>query len=112
MNLSSKSLRMGAAAAFVALFGLAGAASASTWTESHPRRAEINHRLANQNHRIDSEVRQGEISRGQAHALRRQDRTIRHEERFMAAQNHGHITHAEQRSLNQQENGVSREIGK
>ncbi len=30
----------------------------------------------------------------------------------MAAQNHGHITHAEQRSLNQQENGVSREIGK
>jgi len=111
MNLSRKSLRIGAAAAFVALFGLAGSASAATWAENHPRRAEVNHRLANQNHRINRELRQGEISRRQAHALHAQDRTIRHEERFMAAQNHGHITRAEQRALNQQENGVSREIG-
>jgi hypothetical protein len=29
----------------------------------------------------------------------------------MASQNGGHITRAEQRSLNQQENGVSRRIG-
>jgi hypothetical protein len=29
----------------------------------------------------------------------------------MASQNHGHITKAEQRALNQQENGISRDIG-
>ena len=34
------------------------------------------------------------------------------EERFMAAQHGGHITRAEQRALNQQENAVSREIGR
>jgi hypothetical protein len=30
--------------------------------------------------------------------------------RFMAAQNNGHITRQERRALNQQENGVSKEI--
>jgi hypothetical protein len=36
---------------------------------------------------------------------------IRREERLMAAQNGGHITKAEQRVLNRQENAVSRKIG-
>jgi hypothetical protein len=81
------------------------------WAWNHPRRAEVNGRLANQNARINQEYREGEISRGQANALHRQDRFIRTEERFMASQHGGHITRAEQRSLNQQENGVSRRIG-
>jgi hypothetical protein len=41
-----------------------------------------------------------------------QDRAIRQEERTMSKFNNGHITPAEQKSLNQQENAVSREIGK
>jgi len=55
------------------------------WAKSHPRREEVNARLAN--HRI------------------------RMEERAMASTNGGHITKTEQRALNQQENQVSREIG-
>jgi hypothetical protein len=92
--------------------GAAGFANAETWNQSHPRRAEVNGRLANQNARINEERREGEITRGQARALHAQDRFIRNEERFMARQNGGHITRAEQRSLNQQENAVSREIGR
>ncbi len=87
-------------------------ANAETWNQAHPRRAEVNGRLAVQNFRINQERREGEITRGQARALHAEDRTIRNEERFMAGQNGGHITRAEQRALNQQENGVSRQIGR
>jgi len=81
------------------------------WAKSHPRREEVNARLANQNRRINKEVREGEISRGQAAKLHQQDHRIRMEERAMAGTNGGHITKTEQRALNQQENQVSREIG-
>ena len=57
-------------------------------------------------------MREGEITRSQAHALHKEDRQIRREERTMARENHGHITRAEQTALNQQENAVSRQIGK
>jgi hypothetical protein len=98
------------AASLTGLLG-ATAASAETWNQAHPRRAEVNHRLGNQSRRINTEYREGEITGGQARALHRQDRFVRNEERFMARQNNGHISHAEQRALNQQENGISREIG-
>jgi hypothetical protein len=89
-----------------------GFASAETWNQAHPRRAEVNARLDNQNRRINEERREGEITRGEANKLHAEDRTIRKEERFMAGQNGGHITPAEQRALNQQENAVSRQIGR
>lgn len=82
------------------------------WKQDHPRRAEVNNRLANQNKRINQEVKEGEISKGQAAKLHREDRQVRQEERAMASQNGGHITKQEQRTLNQQENGISRQIGK
>lgn len=93
--------------------GIAGSAFAETpWERNHPRRDEVNDRLQNQNRRINQEYREGEISRDRAQQLHREDRQIRQEERDMAAQNHGHITRDEQRVLNQQENSVSREIGR
>jgi hypothetical protein len=88
------------------------AVSAETWAQKHPRRAEVNGRLANQNARINRELREGEITKGQARALHQQDRAVRQEERDMASQNGGHITHSEQGVLNQQENGIGREIGR
>jgi hypothetical protein len=94
------------------LAGLTGAASAETWNQAHPRRAEVNARLNNQNHRINEERREGEISRDEARKLHAEDHAIRQEERLMARQNGGHITRSEQRVLNQQENAVSRQIGR
>ena len=84
----------------------------TTWQKDHPRREQVNERLAKQNHRIKTEVKEGEISKPQAAALHREDRQIRKEERAMASQNGGHITRQEHKTLNQQENQVSREIGK
>ena len=82
------------------------------WKKDHPRRAEVNKRLNNQDKRINQERKEGEISKAQAQKLHKEDRQIRGEERAMASQNGGHITKQEQRTLNQQENVVSRQIGK
>ena len=86
-------------------------ASAMGWRASHPRRAEVNARLNHQDHRINVERRNGEITAAQAHDLHAEDRGIRADERFDASNNGSHITRAEDRSLNQQENAVSRQIG-
>jgi len=100
-----------AAACCAASAQAAAPAADGQWAKAHPRRAEVNARLANQDRRIHKEVREGEITRGQAAQLHQQDHRIRAEERTMASTNGGHITKTEQRALNQQENQVSREIG-
>jgi hypothetical protein len=93
-------------------FSFAGAASAQTnWDAAHPRRAEVNHRLANQDRRIHQKVREGEMSHAEAARLHRDDHQIRQEERDMASQDGSHITGREEYALNQQENRTSRQIG-
>ena len=91
--------------------GVSTSALAGQWAKDHPRRAEVNGRLENQNRRIDKERKEGEITKGQAQELHHEDHQIRQEERDMASQNGGHITKQEQKTLNQQENAVSRQIG-
>ena len=102
------------AAVSVALSGIAANAVAddTQWQKDHPRREQVNNRLANQNKRIHQERKEGEINKAQAAKLHREDHAIRQEERTMASTNHGHVTKAEQKSLNQQENQVSKQIGK
>jgi len=101
------------AAATLALAGVASSALAdeTQWQKDHPRRAEVNGRLGNQNKRINNEVKDGQISKAQGAKLHAEDHAIRREERTMASTNGGHITKAEQKALNQQENQVSRQIG-
>ena len=109
-SLIGKSASLALAAFFAA--GIASNAMAETpWQKDHPRRVEVNHRLANQNRRIHHEVKDGQITHAQAASLHRDDATIRHEERGMASQDGSHLTRADDRSLNQQENQVSRDIG-
>jgi len=95
---------------------LSGVASSSfaatTWQKNHPRRTQVNSRLKNQNKRIHQERKEGELSAGQAAKLHKEDHQIRQEERLMASQNGGHITKGEQKTLNQQENAVSQQIGR
>jgi hypothetical protein len=92
------------------LAGFAGTASANTWQDNHPRRVEVNHRLNRQTDRIAHAVTAGQISPLRAVRLLRKEHQLRREERVMASLDHGHITRAEQRALNQQENRLSRRI--
>jgi hypothetical protein len=106
--LQSGGCRFVATLALAMVFGM-GAAPVSRgghWDAAHPRRAEVNERLAHQRAWIRRERVTGEITVAQARRLHREDHAIRVEERAMARQHGGHITHAEARLLNQQENGV------
>ncbi|POZ63121.1 hypothetical protein [Chromobacterium alticapitis] len=102
------------ATTLLAACGLAcsGAALAdeTQWQKNHPRRAEVNHRLANQNQRIHQEAKNGQISRAEARKLHKEDHNIRQQEREMAKLDHGHLTKQDQKTLNQEENGVSQQI--
>jgi hypothetical protein len=86
--------------------------AASAWEQNHPRRDQVNERLVFQNWRINREFREGELTRFQAYRLHNEDHVVRREERAMAWLSHGHISGAEQRALNQQENVIGRRIGR
>ena len=99
------------AAAVITLSLTGNAFADDAWQKAHPRREQVNNRLARQNQRIHQERKEGEISKAQAAKLHSEDHAIRQEERTMASTNGGHLTKSEQRSLNQQENQVSKQIG-
>jgi len=95
------------------LLAVAAPSMADTrWQKTHPRREQVNQRLEHQSRRIHNEVKEGDLTRSQAAALHKDDQQIHQEERAMASQNGGHITAQEQKTLNQQENAVSKEFGK
>ena len=93
------------------LLGSTGAFAQETqWQKDHPRRVEVNGRLANQNQRIQQGEKSGQLTPGQARQLHKEDKNIRKEERHMAAKDGGHITKRDQAKLNRQENRVSKQI--
>ena len=112
-NHSRKAALVALTAGTLLSLGLSGTAMAETrWEKAHPRRDQVNNRLERQNARIHHERKEGELTAGQAAKLHKEDRQIRKEERLMASQKGGHITKQEQKTLNQQENAVSKQIGK
>ncbi len=109
--LNSARKHLGFAAMLVSLAAVAGTASAeTTWQKNHPRRTQVNHRLANQDSRIHQDVKDGTLTKAQAASLHHEDHQVRQEERAMASQNGGHITKSEQKVLNKQENNISGQI--
>lgn len=82
----------------------------TNWQAHHPRRVDVNHRLANQNSSINHKVVEGKMTPYQARHLRHEDHLIRQEERTDSKFNHSHITKTEQNTLNHQENQVSHQI--
>jgi hypothetical protein len=88
------------------------AAGDTPWQRHHPWREQVNQRLKNLNKRISTERREGELTPGQARALHREDRKIRQQERSMASFHNTHLNRADHRALNQEENAVSRQIGR
>ncbi len=94
----------------IATLGVAGAASAHPWEMHHPRRVEVNVRLNHIDHRIAMERRDGELGRGQARDLRREDAGLRGQERFYASHDRSHLTRAEYRHLNREEDHMGRQV--
>lgn len=99
-------------AAYIVALGLISTSvfAQAKFDKTHPRRAQVNSRLNNQNARVDNKVANDKMSKGEAAKIHGQDHAIRKEERRDAAANGGHITKAEQKHINHQENHVSKEI--
>lgn len=96
----------------MAVIAIAPAHVDTAWQTHHPRREQVNNRLARQNQRIHQQVREGELTRAQAARLHQADWRTRRAERRTARRNGGFITHRQQARLNRRETRISRRIGK
>jgi hypothetical protein len=91
--------------------GAASAASAQTPAPTaHPRRAEVNMRLAKLEQKVVVARREGRMGPKKAQLIRAEMRTVRAKERLNASRHGGRITKVEQRKLNRTETGIARQI--
>ena len=99
---------------------LAGSASAQTSTTSgagpgvvdpgHPRVNEVNKREENQQQRIGNGVKSGKLSAQQTSNLEKREANVQNREKKDMAAHNGHLTKAEQKGINRQQNRSSRGI--
>jgi hypothetical protein len=100
---------------------LVGAAAAQTQSNTsgagpgvddpgHPRVNEVNQREQNQQDRIANGLKNGTMTPGQAAHVEKQEQHIENQEKRDMAKNNGHLTKAEQKQLNKEQNKTSKEI--
>lgn len=89
-----------------------GGASGALAANNDSRSDQVVDRLQDQNSRIKEERREGDLTPSQAKKLRSEDRSIYQQEQLDAAKHGGNITKREQKTLNKEENGVSKQIPK
>lgn len=77
-----------------------------------PTNASINQRKVNQQDRIAQGVQSGQLTAGETQHLEKQEAAINKEEHAMRAQDNGHLTTADKKLLNQQQNQESKRIYK
>jgi len=82
----------------------------SSFAKHHPRRAQVVRRDKRLGSRTNNLERKKKITYQQATRLKGQEKTIRRQEQDYAHQQGGHITKAQQRVLNKEENAVKGEI--
>jgi hypothetical protein len=102
---------------------LAGSASAQTSTTTsgagpgvvdpgHPRVNEVNQREENQQQRIANGVKTGKLSAQQTSNLEKREASVQNREQKDMAAHNGHLTKAEQKGINRQQNRISKSIYK
>jgi hypothetical protein len=119
INTFSKSLLV------LAVGGLmvAGSAAAQTATTTsgagpgvvdpgHPRVNQVNRREQNQQKRIGNGIKNGKLNSQQATNLEKRETSVQKREQKDMAQHNGHLTKAEQKGINRQQNRISKSIYK
>jgi len=102
---------------------LAGSASAQTSTSTsgagpgvvdpgHPPVNEVNKRQQNQQRRIGNGIKSGKLNSQQASNLEKREASVQKREQKDMAQHNGHLTKAEQKGINRQQNRISKSIYK
>ncbi|MBS1948047.1 MAG: hypothetical protein JST47_09800 [Bacteroidetes bacterium] len=82
-----------------------------THIKNHPRVNQVNRRIDNQERRITDERKEGDLTKSQAQQDRKDLSEVNQEKRDMRKTDHGHLTKADQKALNQQLNQNSKKIG-
>ncbi len=78
----------------------------------HPRVNQVNRREANQQKRIGNGVANGKLTSKQATHLEKRETAVQNREQADMAKHNGHLTKAEQRGINRQQNRISRSIAR
>ena len=101
---------------------IAGSAAAQTSTTSgagpgvvdpgHPRVNQVNRRENRQQQRIGNGIKSGKLNSQQATNLEKRETSVQNREKKDMAQHNGHLTKAEQRGINRQQNRISKSIYK
>jgi len=101
---------------------LTGSAIAQTATTSgagpgvvdpgHPRVNQVNNREARQQNRIAKGINNGSLNAKQASNLEKREASVQNREKKDMAAHNGHLTKAEQKGINRQQNRISKSIYK
>jgi uncharacterized lipoprotein YajG len=102
---------------------IAGSAVAQTSTNTsgavpgvvdpgHPRVNQVNRRQERQQQRIANGVKSGKLSPQQTANLEKREASVQKREQKDMAKNGGHLTKAEQKGINRQQNRISKSIYK
>jgi len=78
----------------------------------HPRVNEVNQREQNQQDRIANGLKNGTLNANQASNLEKREASVQNREQKDMAKNNGHLTKAEQKGINRQQNRISKSIYK
>ena len=102
---------------------IAGSAAAQTSTNTsgagpnvvdpgHPRVNEVNRREGRQQQRIGNGIKSGKLNAQQASNLEKREASVQNREKRDMAAHNGHLTKAEQKGINRQQNRISKSIYK
>ena len=89
-----------------------GQTSSSQPAADPAKPATINQRKENQQDRIANGVQSGQLTAGETANLEKKEATVNGEERDMRKLDNGHLTGADRKTLNQQQNQLSKQIYK
>jgi len=78
----------------------------------HPRVNEVNQREQNQQNRIANGLKNDSLNPKQASNLEKREASVENREKKDMAEHNGHLTKAEQRGINRQQNRISKSIYK
>jgi hypothetical protein len=78
----------------------------------HPRVNQVNRREARQQNRIANGINNGSLNAKQASRLEKREASVQNREQKDMAAHNGHLTKAEQKGINRQQNRISRSIYK
>jgi hypothetical protein len=100
----------------------AGSAIAQTSTTSgagpgvvdpgHPRVNQVNGRETNQQNRIANGVKNGSLTPQETSKLEKREANVQKREQKDMAEHNGHLTKAEQKGINRQQNRISKSVYK